>query len=215
MSRPVRLERLPARFRPLAESRNHGERVAGIALARGLEHNDALPFRYDVDGDRVRLLNRSDELLLDLSDDEARRLGAWDIRRLDPKGVREDAPAFCRSGAGHPVWGREWCMDKGFGLGSSNDWLWGRHRPDDILFLRDDRLSLDRGGLLDVLGSVVFNRLALHAVTLGLADPLGGRWIGESTGPRVMLLDSGDTQVAELVDLDRNGTVDVMYVVSR
>ena len=27
------------------------------------------------------------------------------------------APSFCRSGAGHPVHGREWCVQKGFGLG--------------------------------------------------------------------------------------------------
>ena len=27
------------------------------------------------------------------------------------------APSFCRSGAGHPRFGREWCIRKGFGLG--------------------------------------------------------------------------------------------------
>jgi Ni/Co efflux regulator RcnB len=26
-------------------------------------------------------------------------------------------PAFCRSGSGHPVFGRQWCREKGFGLG--------------------------------------------------------------------------------------------------
>src|SRR3569832_970707 len=28
------------------------------------------------------------------------------------------APAVCRSGAGHPVYGRSWCVEKGFGLGN-------------------------------------------------------------------------------------------------
>jgi hypothetical protein len=32
---------------------------------------------------------------------------------------RGNAPAFCRSGEGHPVHGRQWCRDKGFGLGSN------------------------------------------------------------------------------------------------
>jgi hypothetical protein len=26
-------------------------------------------------------------------------------------------PAFCRSGSGHPVFGRQWCREKGFSLG--------------------------------------------------------------------------------------------------
>ncbi len=30
-------------------------------------------------------------------------------------------PSFCRSGAGHPVFGRAWCRDKGFALGSHDD----------------------------------------------------------------------------------------------
>lgn len=42
-------------------------------------------------------------------------------------------PSFCRSGAGHPVWGLEWCLDKGYGIGTSGTWFL---RGDD-LFLRD------------------------------------------------------------------------------
>ena len=42
-------------------------------------------------------------------------------------------PSFCRSGAGHPVWGLEWCLDKGYGIGRSGTWFL---RGDD-LFLRD------------------------------------------------------------------------------
>ncbi|HEX6135704.1 MAG TPA: hypothetical protein VFZ24_17150 [Longimicrobiales bacterium] len=214
VSRPVRLDRLPERFRPLVSSRNPAQRAAAVALARGTAFG-SLPVSYALVDDRVRLLNRDEDLLLELDDDEARRLGYWDIRRLDPDRVREGAPAFCRSGAGHPVWGREWCIDKGFGLGASDDWRWGRHYPDDIFFRTDDRVSLDRGGLADVLGSIIFGRLALHALTLGLDDPLGGRWIGEPTGPSILLVDAGPRPVAELVDLDRDGDVDVMYVTSR
>jgi hypothetical protein len=215
VSRPVQLERLPERMRPLARSSNPSQRAAAIAVARGSERSE-LAVTYAIVGDRVRLLNGRNELLLDISDRDARGLGYWDVRRLDPRRVRNGSPAFCRSGAGHPVWGREWCIDKGFGLGASDGWLWGRHNPDDVVFRPvSDRVSLDRGGLIDVLGSVVFDRLALHAITLGLADPLAGRWIGEPAGPRVMVLDSGSRPIAELIDLDRDGRVDVMYVTSR
>jgi hypothetical protein len=48
--------------------------------------------------------------------------------------VRNDAgPSFCRSGAGHPVWGLQWCLDKGYGIGRPGAWFL---REDD-LFLRD------------------------------------------------------------------------------
>src|SRR5688572_11048441 len=30
------------------------------------------------------------------------------------KAANGNGPSFCRSGAGHPVFGREWCRDKGW-----------------------------------------------------------------------------------------------------
>lgn len=47
--------------------------------------------------------------------------------------VRNDGPAFCRSGAGHPVWGIQWCLNKGYSVGRPGTWFL---RGDD-LFLRD------------------------------------------------------------------------------
>jgi hypothetical protein len=209
------LDRLPPQLRALtANGRPAGNAAAG-ALARGHQYN-ALPVNYIFTDDGVRVINARDHILFDISDDEVQRLGYWDIRRLDPAGVRAGAPAFCRSGAGHPVWGREWCIDKGFGLGASDGWRWGRHRPDDVAFLTiDERQRLDRPGLIDAIGSVIFNRLALHAVTLGLVDPLAGQWLGEPSGARVLTLHAGAVPVAELIDWDRDGRVDVMYVTSR
>jgi hypothetical protein len=213
--RDAGLDRLPPHLRALTATGGAAGNAAAGALARGHEYN-ALPVNYISTSDGVRVFNARDHILFDISDDEVARLGYWDIRQLDPSGVRDGAPAFCRSGAGHPVWGREWCIDKGFGLGASGGWRWGRHRPDDVAFLMlDERPSLDRVGLIDVLGSLIFNRLALHAVTLGLADPLGGRWLGEPSGARVLTMHSGDVPVAELIDWDRDGRVDVMYVTSR
>ena len=39
-------------------------------------------------------------------------------RRFPAARERGRGPAFCRNGEGHPVWGREWCLEKGFGLGA-------------------------------------------------------------------------------------------------
>src|SRR5687768_635596 len=161
------------------------------------------------DLNRVHILNRSGVLLLDLDDD--RDVGVWKVvtaRETEKKG----APSFCRSGAGHPVWGRQWCIDKGFGLGDDQGVRWARAvNLDNVVFRSQPTTSiLGRDVLLDVLGDVVFNRLATHAITLGLAEPLAGRWIGEPVGPRVLLLTSGDRPVAEIVDVNRDNRAEML-----
>lgn len=167
------------------------------------------------EGGLLRLVNQDGAPLLELSEARARDLGGWEMRRLGDRRPTGDAPAFCRSGEGHPVWGREWCLEKGFGLGSSDRTIWGRSTVDDVVFdRRDSRDRLDRGGLIDVLGDVVFGRLALHAVSLGLAEPLTGTWVDQDRdGPRILRVRSGDTEVAELVDQDRDQRVEVLYVI--
>ena len=71
-------------------------------------------------------------------------------------------PSFCRSGAGHPVWGLEWCLDKGYGIGRPGMWFL---RGDD-LFLRDsNRVIVLRNRADDAdrafWGAVVSQLLAL------------------------------------------------------
>ncbi|HYO46046.1 MAG TPA: hypothetical protein VEY33_05100 [Gemmatimonadota bacterium] len=44
-----------------------------------------------------------------------------------------NGPSFCRSGAGHPVFGLQWCLNKGYGIGRPGAWF----LRDDDLFLRD------------------------------------------------------------------------------
>lgn len=63
---------------------------------------------------------------------------------------RGRGPAFCRSGAGHPVFGRRWCLEKGFGLGSRGDVFFDNGRvifwdDDSPVIVRDRRLRGDRG----------------------------------------------------------------------
>lgn len=74
-------------------------------------------------------------------------------RRFRLNNEHRRAPAFCRSGEGHPVWGPEWCLERGFGLGGrrivldrdrvyfpvGNDVVVARH-----VIVRDDRSWVER-----------------------------------------------------------------------
>lgn len=202
-------------LRRLAESDRRSERMAVGAIARGKARGlDARQLDVRSENGGIRILNRSGTPLLELSEARARDLGGWEMRRMGDRRPTGNAPSFCRSGEGHPVWGRDWCIEKGFGLGSSRGTIWSRGSIDDIIFgRRDTRDRLDRGGLMDVLGDVVFGRLALHAVSMGLAEPLTGVWVAEPDSPRILRVRSGDMEIAELVDRDRDDRVEVLYVV--
>lgn len=212
--RVVRVDDFKPNVRRYATSSRAPERIAAGALgrgvARGLKDDDVV---IRSNGNRVSILNRSGAVLVDLDEDRARNLGGWRVTPYD-NDVKSGAPAFCRSGEGHPVWGREWCIDKGFGLGDYRDVRWGRTtNVSDIIFRPNtDRASLARDVLIGVLGDVVFNRLGLHALTLGYSEPLTGMWMGEPTGPRVLRLTSGGYPVAEIYDGDRDYRADALVV---
>lgn len=195
--------------------RSGAESLASRAVARGRGHGlagDAVTVRSE--SGRTRLLNRRGDVLLEMDDDRAREMGAWRMRRLGDRRPSRNAPAFCRNGEGHPVWGRDWCLQKGFGLGSRQGTLWSRSRIDDVIFRRPVQpIRLDRGGLLDVLGDLVLGRLALHSVAMGYQEPLAGVWVTDPTAPRLLRVYSGDQPVAEFVDYDRDDRVEVLYVV--
>jgi hypothetical protein len=53
-----------------------------------------------------------------------------------------NGPAFCRSGEGHPVHGRQWCRDKGWDVSGTSVFDLGRAR--DRERERDDRAREDR-----------------------------------------------------------------------
>lgn len=55
-------------------------------------------------------------------------------------------------------------------------------------------------------------RLALHALTLGFDQPLMGYYVSQPQSPQILRLHSGDEPVAELIDVDRDGRVDLLYV---
>ena len=137
--------------------------------------------------------------------------------RVYDSGRNGYGPAFCRSGQGHPVYGRQWCLDKGFGLGRSYG-TWQRAWWDDARFRYDrydrydryGRRDLGRDLLLAVLGDALLGRL-----TYGVSEPVYGRWTSYSYGgPAVMYLYSGNGSypLAELTDYDRDGRVDLVLV---
>ncbi|HUG39914.1 MAG TPA: hypothetical protein VMM12_05495 [Longimicrobiales bacterium] len=210
--------------------------VTRAAAVRGRRHGEGKRVVVQQEGSELRVVRADGQVLFSLDREDASRLGYWRVAvapqaraearpdrregggifdrvRDDRAGDTGGSPAFCRSGEGHPVWGREWCVDKGFGLGNDGG-LWGRVSDVDDVILRRPRTDreLDRGGLTDVLGDIVFGRLALQSLVLGADQPLTGRWIGESDGPRILRVRAGDLTVAELVDADRDDRVDVMLV---
>lgn len=210
-----------ADIRPDLRSRLASNRPAERLAAGALAHAHARKVRENAfvitpSGRQMLVRNRAGDLLVALDDDHARNLGAWKVKPLDDR-IGEGAPSFCRSGAGHPQWGRQWCIDKGFGIGTRNDIRWGRNLDlNDLVFLSEPTsATLTRAALAAVLGERAVDRLALHAITLGLVDPLVGTWRTDPAGPRVLLVNSGNYPVAEIVDLDRDKRSDRMMVALR
>jgi hypothetical protein len=215
---------------PALDSYNRGlaERVV---RARSQRHGQAPTVEVRREGGNVRLVRTDGREIFSMPERTADRLGYWRAVVAPPAGAaaaaanrggryptaatdppRNGAPAFCRSGEGHPVWGRDWCLDKGFGLGDGQR-AWAVTRPiEDIIFGRPDprerRIEADRLG--DLLGEIVLGRLAFQSVVLGGTDPLTGLWMGDTEGPRTLRVMSGSVPVAELVDYDRNGRVDTL-----
>lgn len=196
------------------------ERIAAGALAHGFARkvgNNA--FVITPSGEMIQVRNRKGDVLISLDEDRARNLGGWKVKPVDDR-LGEGAPSFCQSGEGHPNWGRQWCLDKGFGIGVDNSRSgvrWGRNLDaNDVVFVREPTsATLTRAALEAVLGQRAVDRLALHAITLGLVDPLVGTWRADPAGPRVLLVNSGNYPVAEIVHTDRDLRSDRMIVALR
>lgn len=129
-------------------------------------------------------------------------------------------PAFCRSGAGHPVFGRRWCVDKGFGLPARAHpplrWerrYWEGNLPHSRTRHRGG--TLGRGELISVLGPAVYGRLDRQRARLGGRHALSGRWIRPHGSSIVLQVRAGRLAVAELTDFGADGWIDVVLVAGR
>ena len=106
--------------------------------------------RRDRDRDRDRFVLRSGGRTIILHDDDF----LWYPVRSDR------GPSFCRSGAGHPVFGIQWCLQKGYGIGRPGAvFLWGddvflRDRT-RVIVLRDRRYDADQAFWSAVVGQVL------------------------------------------------------------
>ena len=168
--------------------------------------------RYDYDRNR-----RDDRYDYDRDRRERDNRDRWEVfeRRRDDRYDRRDdrydrnGPAFCRNGQGHPVRGRQWCRDKGFGLGRDNSRdIWG-----DIIFRdrRYDNRQLSRSTLGDILGSVVLGRFDSYGRSYYGSGSLNGRWL--DSGASVLQLFMGSTPIARLFDTNRDGRVDSVSLI--
>jgi hypothetical protein len=135
------------------------------------------------------------------------RDGRYDDR-LGQQQRNGQGPPFCRDGSGHPVHGRQWCRDKGWGLGVQ----WDRARWEDVVLRqpRDRNHQLNRGGLIDVLGDVVFGRLETQGRRHGRGS-LAGTWLQDGNAG-VLQLSVGGIPFARLVDSNRDGRVDAVLL---
>jgi len=121
-----------------------------------------------------------------------------------------NGPAFCRSGEGHPVYGREWCRQRGYDLGRGRGWE--RERWNDIVF-RDSRIRrnerLSRSALTSMLGSSVLRRFEQQGRRYGAGQVIG-YWLPEAGN--VLQLSVGGTPFARLIDTNRDRRVDYVLV---
>lgn len=133
---------------------------------------------------------------------DSRSYDPRDARRYDPRYDRRDnGPAFCRSGEGHPVFGRRWCYDKGYGLGGRS---WG-----DIIF-RDRNTRRNQSFNRSILATII------GASTLGRFESYGHQYVrGNTTGRWVpygnthgLVVSIGGTPIARLIDYNGDGRVD-------
>ncbi len=130
-------------------------------------------------------------------------------RSDNDRGNGKGGPSFCRSGAGHPVHGRSWCVSKGFGLGNDR---WGRAGWGNVQMGRSNRSGTIGGSTLsDILGRVVYGRLQDQSSRFG-GGPLTGHWVSSSGGPLLLQVHAGRRPIAEFVDGNRDGRAEALYL---
>jgi hypothetical protein len=147
--------------------------------------------------------------------------GVVPLPRTDPRvrgnNRQKAGPPFCQNGQGHPVHGRQWCRDKGFGAGGLLDGRWDNRRWDDVVLRaprRTDRRrgAVDQGGLVDILGDIVFGRIVAERSRHGAGGPLTGRWLSTDGAAAVLQIRAGSTPLAELTDLNGDGRADAVLI---
>jgi hypothetical protein len=173
------------------------------------------------DDDRVRDVERSREQ--QRADERLRaereRQREWDRQRERDRqrgrdgygSTQRPGPSFCRDGSGHPVKGRQWCRDKGFGLGNSRA-VWERARWEDIILRQPRRRDDGRLGR-SVLGGIIGDRALRRFETYGYDNygrgDVHGHWYDDADAA-ILELSIGGVPFARLIDSNRNGRVNTV-----
>ena len=118
------------------------------------------------------------------------------------------SPSFCRSGAGHPVYGRDWCWDRGFRLGEE----WDRNRGGNARIQPPSGSPIDQGVLSQMLDEPLMTRLQTLRTRLGFTAPLNGSWTETTVGGRLLSVRSGTTLIAEISDRNRDARADAIWL---
>ena len=136
-------------------------------------------------------------------------------QRGKARGKANNGPSFCRSGVGHPVYGRQWCLAKGYGLGEA---VWHPTPMGRVVFQRvpPGRVQTVRLGpreIAGILSDVVLDEIFGKSHYELDRGALGGVWRGGADdGLFVLEVLVGDSPVAELTDTDLDGEVDVVLI---
>ena len=139
-------------------------------------------------------------------------------QRGKARGKAKNGPSFCRSGAGHPVYGRQWCLEQGFGLGEA---AWRHAHVSKVVFGRVptgrvENLHLGAREIAEILTDVVLDEIFGESHYDLVRSRLSGTWRGGSDeGILVLEVLIGGEPVAELTDIDLDGTVDVTLIAGR
>lgn len=163
--------------------------------------------RNDDDDDRYDRRRRDD----DRRSADRSRSGRYERRE------RGDGPSFCRSGRGHPVFGWDWCRERGWDRAGRVPVRWEQRGWEDVIFgrPRDSRkTTLDRRDLGEVLGDVVFGRIDTRRRHLGGSDAWAGRWVTSREG-RELWVTAGGVPIARLLDRDGDRRVDAIWLAER
>ena len=207
--------------------------IPADAMAQAGRASGRADTRVEQRGDRTSTRSGTARGRTDTRSDDRYDRDRYERRDRDRRYDRNDdrrgnAPAFCRSGKGHPVHGWQWCRDKGW----DNDRRWDDRRRNDsryndrwdrvdwgsVIFRDRDRQrrndSFGSSVLRDVLGDVVFGRLDTHSRRLGQSNRLDGRWLPYNNG-YLLQVHAGGIPIARLIDANRDGRAETILLLSR
>jgi len=90
---------------------------------------------------------------------------------------------------------------------------WGRRVRFRPIAVHGSRSFLNRGELKAMLGRRTVERIQDAGRSVGFRGPMRGHWVAQRRGGDLLVVTMGQSDVAELVDFNRDGIVDEMHVV--